>query len=231
MPPLNLVGDFGGGGMFLAFGILAAHLSALRTGEGQVVDAAMVDGAAYLMAPIFGLHSAGGWGEGRGTNLLDGGAPWYGVYATADDRYMAVGAIERRFYDELIDKLGLAGETLPEQHDRAGWPLLRARFAAAFKARTQAEWQAVFAASDACVAPVLSLGEAPHHPHNRDRATFLERDGVIEPAPAPRLSRTPAAAGHPPHRTGADSEAVLAGWGFSAAEIERLRSEGVIGCA
>jgi alpha-methylacyl-CoA racemase len=231
VPPLNLIGDFGGGGMFLAFGILAARLSALQTGHGQVVDAAMVDGAAYLLAPILGLHSAGLWRDERGANLLDGAAPWYSVYATADDRFMAVGAIERRFYEELLDKLGLAGEALPDQHDRTGWPLLRARLAEIFKSRTQAEWQAVFAGSDACVTPVLSLTDAPRHPHNKARATFLERDGVTEPAPAPRLSRTPAEAGYPPHRTGADSEAVLADWGFSADEIERLRAEAVIGCA
>jgi alpha-methylacyl-CoA racemase len=229
LPPLNLVGDFGGGGMFLAFGILAARLSALRTGEGQVVDAAMVDGAAYLMAPIYGLYSAGLWREARGANLLDGGAPWYGAYATADGRYMAVGAIERRFYDELLGKLGLAGQALPDQHDRAGWPVLRARFAEAFKSRTQAEWQAQFAESDACVVPVLSLADAPRHPHNRQRQTFIERDGVTEPAPTPRLDRTPAEPGHPPRRAGADGEAVLADWGFSDGEIERLKSDGVIG--
>jgi alpha-methylacyl-CoA racemase len=231
LPPLNLVADFGGGGMFLAFGILAARLSALRTGQGQVVDAAMVDGTAYLMAPIYALHSAGLWREARGANLLDGGAPWYGAYATADGKYMAVGAIERRFYDELIDKLGLAGEALPDQHDRAGWPVLRARFAAAFGSRTQAEWQEQFAQSDACVVPVLSLAEAPRHPHNAARATFTERDGVTEPAPAPRLSRTPAEPGHPPRPPGADSEAVLADWGFSADEIGQLQRDGVIGRA
>jgi alpha-methylacyl-CoA racemase len=231
LPPLNLIGDFGGGGMFLAFGILAARLSAIRSGQGQVVDAAMVDGAAYLMAPIFGLHSAGLWRDERGANLLDGAAPWYSVYPTADDRFMAVGAIERRFYDEFVDKLGLSGEALPDQHDRTGWPVLRARFASAFKSRTQAEWLAAFADSDACVTPVLSLADAPHHPHNKARATFLERDGVVEPAPAPRFSRTPAKAGHAPHRAGADSEAVLADWGFSPNEIERLKSEAVIGCA
>jgi len=230
-PPLNLIGDFGGGGMLLAFGILAARMSALRTGEGQVVDAAMVDGAAYLMAPILGLHSAGLWRDERGANVLDGGAPWYGTYLTADDKYMAVGAIERRFYDELLEKLGLAGEALPDQHDRGGWPLLRARFAAAFRTRTRAQWESVFAGSDACVAPVLSLAEAPSHAHNRERGTFIERNGVTEPAPAPRLSRTPAAPGHPPHAAGADSEAVLADWGFSREEIERLRRAGVIGTA
>ncbi|HXF54524.1 MAG TPA: CaiB/BaiF CoA-transferase family protein [Hyphomicrobiaceae bacterium] len=230
-PPLNLVGDFGGGGMLLAFGILAARLSALRTGEGQVVDAAMVDGAAYLMAPILGLHSAGLWHDERGANVLDGGAPWYGTYLTADDKYMAVGAIERRFYDELLEKLGLADQALPDQYDRSGWPLLRARFAAVFRTRTQAEWENVFAGSDACVAPVLSLAEAPRHPHNRERGTFIERNGVTEPAPAPRLSRTPGAPGHPPHAAGADSEAVLADWGFSSEEIERLSRAGVIGTA
>jgi alpha-methylacyl-CoA racemase len=230
VPPLNLVGDFGGGGMFLAFGILAARLSALQTGRGQVVDAAMVDGAAYLLAPILGLHSAGLWRDERGTNLLDGSTPWYGVYATADDRYMAVGAIERRFYDELIDKLGLAGETLPNQHDRSGWPLLRERFAAAFRSRTAAEWEQIFSGSDACVVPVLTLGDAPRHPHNRARGTFIERNGVTEPAPAPRFDQTPAAAGHPPRPLGADTDAVLADWGFSSAEIEDLKRAAVVGC-
>jgi alpha-methylacyl-CoA racemase len=231
VPPLNLIGDFGGGGMFLAFGVVAALLSASRSGKGQVVDAAMVDGAAYLMAPILGLHAAGLWRDERGANLLDGAAPWYRTYATADGRYMAVGAIERRFYEELLDKLGLASETLPGQYDRARWPELSSRFAEVFRSRTQAQWQVVFAESDACVAPVLSLAEAPHHPHNMARATFLERGGVVEPAPAPRFSRTPAHAGHPPHPAGADSEAVLVDWGFAAGEIERLRSEGVIGSA
>ncbi len=229
VPPLNLVGDFGGGGMFLAFGILAARISALHTGIGQVVDAAMVDGAAYLLAPILGLHSAGLWRDERGTNLLDGSTPWYGVYATSDGRYMAVGAIEHRFYDELIDKLGLAGEPLPGQHDRSGWPVLRERFSAVFSSRTAAEWEEIFSGSDACVVPVLSLGDAPRHPHNRARETFIERNGVTEPAPAPRFDRTPATAGHPPRPLGADTDAVLADWGFSAEEIEELRREVVIG--
>jgi alpha-methylacyl-CoA racemase len=229
VPPLNLVADFGGGGMLLALGILAALLERDRSGLGQVVDAAMVDGSALLASFIHGLHAAGAWRDERGTNLLDGGAPFYDTYQTADGRYMAVGALEARFYAELLKGLGLADAGLPAQYDPAGWPVLRARFAEVFASRTQAEWTAVFEGTDACVAPVLGLGEAPGHPYNRARATFADVGGVMQPAPAPRFSRTPAPPPAPAVAPGADTAAVLAGLGLAEGEIARLRERGIAG--
>jgi len=231
VPPLNLVGDFGGGGMFLAFGVVCALLEAQKSGKGQVVDAAMVDGAACLMALLYGMYAQGAWRDERGVNVLDTGAPWYDAYETKDGKWLAVGAIEARFYAEFIERLGLSAADLPGQHDRSGWPELRRRFAEAIKQRSRDDWERVFAGSDACVAPVLSLGEVRHHPHNAARATFIERDGVVQPAPAPRFSRTAAEIGAPPRQRGADSEAVLSDWGFAAAEIDDLRAAGVIGTA
>jgi alpha-methylacyl-CoA racemase len=231
VPPLNLVGDFGGGGMFLAFGVVCALLEAQKSGMGQVVDAAMVDGAAYLMALMYGMHAQGVWRDERGVNLLDTGAPWYDTYETKDGKWLAVGAIEQRFYAEFVKGLGLAAADLPAQHDRSRWPELRRRFAEAIRQRTRDEWERAFAGSDACVAPVLSLGEASHHPHNAARATFTDYDGVVQPAPAPRFSRTAAAIGAPPRARGADCEAILRDWGFEAAEIDALQSASVIGAA
>ncbi len=229
VPPLNLVGDFGGGAMFLAFGVLAALHEASRSGKGQVVDAAMVDGAAYLTAMFYGLTASGAWREARAANALDGGAPWYDTYATGDGRWMAVGAIEGRFYAEMIEKLGLKDAGLPAQHDRARWPELRARIAAAFATRTRDEWEAVFLGSDACVVPMLGLGEAPRHPYNASRDVFLERDGVPQPAPAPRFSRTVPEAGRAPGPVGADTEDVLAAWGLPATEVAELKAQGIVG--
>jgi alpha-methylacyl-CoA racemase len=231
VPPLNLVGDFGGGGMFLAFGVVCGLLEAKKSGKGQVVDAAMVDGAAYLMAGIYGLFSQGSWLDQRGANFIDGGAPYYDVYATRDGKWLAVGAIETRFYEELIEKLGLAGKDLPKQHDRKRWPELKERIAAAIATRTRDEWETIFKGSDACVAPVLAMGEVARHPHNRARSTFVERDGVLQPAPAPRFSRTAPELGSAPRPRGADSEAVLADWGFAPAEIAELNRAGVVGVA
>ncbi|MET0416362.1 MAG: CaiB/BaiF CoA-transferase family protein [Actinoplanes sp.] len=208
--PLNLLGDFAGGGMLLAVGVLAALLERQRSGRGQVVDAAMVDGAALLTSFLHGMLGAGMWPHPRGENLLDGGAPFYDTYRTADDRFMAVGAIEPEFYRALLDGLGLAGEDLPGQYDRDGWPVVRERFAARFAARTRDEWTAVFDGTDACVAPVLSPAEAPGHPHNRARGAFVEVGGLTQPAPAPRFGRTPAAAPHPARP--ATVEEILAGW-------------------
>ena len=188
VPPLNLVGDFGGGGMLLAYGMVAAILNARTTGEGQVVDAAMVDGAASLMTMTYTLRSAGIWQDARGTNLLDTGAHFYEVYETSDGGYMGVGAIEPQFYAELMRLLGLGDDDLSTQNDRTTWPAMKERFAAIFATRTRAEWEAVFAGSDACVAPVLSAGEAPEHPHNKVRGTFTEVAGVVQPAPSPRPS-------------------------------------------
>ena len=189
--PLNLVADFGGGGMLLVVGVLAALQERERSGLGQVVDAAMVDGSALLTAFLHGMHAAGQWPGPRGSNLLDGGAPFYATYATSDGGFMAIGAIEPAFYAALLDGLGLAAEPLPAQLDPKGWPVLRERFASTFANRTRDEWSAVFEGTDACVAPVLSPWEAHRHPHNAVRRVFVEVDGVQQPAPAPRFSRTP----------------------------------------
>ena len=229
VPPLNLVGDFGGGGMLLALGVLAALLERERSGLGQVVDAAMVDGSALLTAFLYGLRVTGAWKDTRGANLLDGGAPFYDTYQTADGRHVAVGALEPKFYAELLAGLGLSGEDLPAQHDRGGWPVLRARFVEAFLGRTRDEWAEVFAASDGCVAPVLSPGEAPGHPHNASRGTFADVGGVVQPAPAPRFGRSAAGVPAPPPRPGADTDAVLSELGCTADEITALRAGGTIG--
>ena len=228
VPPLNLVGDFGGGGMLLAFGMVAAMLSARATGRGQVVDTAMVDGAAALMTMTYTLRAAGAWSDERGTNLLDTGAPFYEVYETSDGGFMAVGAIEPQFYAELLDRLGLADAGLPDQNDKSAWPEMKERFAEVFAGRTRAEWEEVFAGSDACVAPVLSPAEAPDHPHNRQRGTFTEVAGVLQPAPAPRFSATPATIRRPPPNPGQHGDDALADWGFDPDEIDRLRSAGAI---
>jgi len=214
VPPLNLVGDFGGGGMLLALGLLAAHIEATRSGKGQVVDAAMVDGAALLMAGLFGFKAAGMWGKPRGENMLDGGAPWYGTYRTADDRYVSLGAIEPRFYAEFLERAGLAGTNLPAQHDVARWPELRAVFEDTFRGRTLEQWRECLEGSDACFAPVLSMDEVLGHPHVVERGTFFSADGVVQPAPAPRFSRTPSKAGRPP-KPGAHTDEVLKDWGIA----------------
>ncbi len=229
--PLNLVGDFGGGGMYLAFGVVCAMLEAQRSGKGQVVDAAMVDGAASLMAMFHGMHAEGIWREERGTNMLDTGAPWYDVYETKDGQYVSIGSIEKRFYADLLERLGLTGEALPAQHDRQGWPILRARFTEIFKSKTRAEWETVFEGSDACFAPVLSISEVAGHPHNAVRETFVVRDGVRQPAPAPRFSRTAPVLEVPPKPAGADTASVLASLGYSEAEIAELQRSGIAGIA
>ncbi|HEV3293687.1 MAG TPA: CaiB/BaiF CoA-transferase family protein [Streptosporangiaceae bacterium] len=228
VPPLNLVGDFGGGGMLLAVGVLAALLERERSGLGQVVDAAMVDGSALLASFLYGLRAAGAWQDERGTNLLDGGAPFYDTYRTADGRHMAVGALEPKFYAELLARLGLDPAGLPAQYDRSGWPELRARLTEVFAGRTQADWAAVFDGSDACVAPVVSPADAPDHPHNAARGTFVDVGGLIQPAPAPRFSRTPSGPPVPPVPPGASTGEVLAGLGFTAGEITSLRDQGAV---
>lgn len=219
--PLNLVGDFGGGGNYLVIGVLAALREADRTGRGQVVDAAIVDGAAHLLAGTHMMLATGTWVDERGANLLDGGAPFYSVYETADGRHMAVGALEPKFYVELLAGLGLDDDPA-RQHDRTLWPALRARIAAAFAARTQAEWSGIFAGSDACVAPVMSLRDAPHHPHIKARGSIVEHDGLLQPAPAPRFSLTPTMLGTPPPVPGRHTLEVLEEWGVpdAAALIE-----------
>ncbi len=227
VPPLNLVGDFGGGGMLLAFGIACGLLEARRTGRGQVVDAAMIEGASILAAMFAGMLHEGQWTEARGANALDSGAPWYDVYETADGKFVAIGAIESKFYDELLARLDLAGEPLTAQHDRSGWPELRRRFAQAFRTKTRDEWTRAFEASDACFAPVLTFSEARAHPHNVARGGHVAVGGVAQPAPAPRFSRTPGEVGRPPPERGALGRAALADWGFARADIERLASLGV----
>jgi len=229
VPPVNLLADFGGGGMLLALGVLAALLERERSGLGQVVDAAMVDGSALLTSFVYGLRASGAWQDARGVNLLDGGAPFYDTYETADGKYVAVGALEDKFYAELLAGLGLSGAGLPPQHDRAGWPVLRARFAEAFLTRTRDEWAEVFAASDGCVAPVLSAAEAPGHPHNASRGTFADVGGLVQPAPAPRFGRSAAGPPSAPPRPGADTDAMLAELGFTMAEIAALRASGTVG--
>jgi alpha-methylacyl-CoA racemase len=228
LPPLNLIGDYGGGGMLLAFGVVCAILEARSSGKGQVVDAAMVDGGSILMAAIYGFLGSGMWRDERGVNILDSGAPWYNVYETRDGKWVSIGSIEKRFYADLLERLGIAGEELPKQHDRAGWPTLARRFAEVFKTRTRDEWSVVFAESDACFAPVLGMSEVAAHPHNVARSTFVERDGVLQPSPAPRFSRTPEAIRGPARPSGADSEAVLKAAGYSAADIAALIAQGVV---
>lgn len=220
VPPLNLVGDFGGGGMFLAFGVVSALLEAQRSGKGQVVDAAMVDGAALLAAMFSGFLAAEQWSEERGTNVLDTGAPWYDVYQTADGKYVAIGAIEDKFFAELGAKLKLID--LPPQHDRSRWPQMRRRLAEAFRARTRDEWCRIFAGSDACFAPVLSWSEARQHEHSQARSAYIEVAGVQQPAPAPRFSRTVAEVRRPPPERGQGGAAALREWGFTDSQIESL---------
>ena len=231
VPPLNLVGDFGGGGMFLAFGVVCALLEAQKSGKGQVVDAAMVDGSATLMSLMYGMFAQGLWKDERGVNVLDTGAPGTTPIKTADGKWLAVGAIEKRFYEELVERLGLKMSELPKQHDREGWPDLRRRFAEAIAAKTRDEWERIFAGSDACVAPVLTLAEVAEHPHNAARGTFADRDGVLQPAPAPRFSRTVPEMGSAPRPPGADTEAVLRDWGFAPGEIATLEEAGAVGAA
>ncbi|MDQ1627546.1 MAG: alpha-methylacyl-CoA racemase [Actinomycetota bacterium] len=208
--PLNLLGDFAGG-VYLVAGLLAALHESRASGVGQVVDAAMVDSSAHLMTMFYGLFAAGAWQDVRGANLLDGGAPFYDVYATADGRHMAVGALEKPFFQALLAGLGIDPAEV-DRADVAAWPALRGRLAQAFAARTQAEWVAVFAGTDACVAPVLGLGQAHEHPHLVARGTFVEHLGVVQPAPAPRFSRTPGALDRPPPAVGQHTAEVLADW-------------------
>lgn len=229
VPPLNLVGDFGGGGVFLALGVVGALLEAQKSGKGQVIDVAMIDGAASLMTAIYGLRAAGKWTDNRGENILDTGAHYYNVYETSDGQYVSVGSIEPKFYAELLRLTGLEREELPRQNDRFAWPSLTEKLAAIFKTKTRAEWDELLEGSDICYAPVLNMKEAAGHPHNRKRGTFVEIDGVPQPAPAPRFSRTPSAIQRPPASPGEHTEEALRDWGFETADLERLRGHGVIG--
>jgi alpha-methylacyl-CoA racemase len=226
--PLNLAGDFGGGSLYLALGVVSAILESKRSGEGQVVDAAMVDGSASLMTLFYGMLASGYWKDERGVNRLDSGAPWYNVYETKDGRWISVGSNEARFWRNTLQVLGLREEGMPDQHDRSRWPEVHAKFAEVFRTRTRDEWCALADGREVCFAPVMSLSEAPDHPHLRARQTFVERDGVVQPAPAPRFSRTPGAIQHAPARPGEHTEAALGDWGFSAEELTALREAGAI---
>src|SRR5437763_13247909 len=217
VPPLNLIGDFGGGGMLLAFGVTCALLEARRSGRGQVIDAAMVDGAALLAAMFSGFIAGGQWSEERGANILDTGAPWYDVYETADGRYVAIGAIEDKFFAQLAARLKLLD--LPPQHDRSQWPKMRQRFAEAFKSKSRDEWCRIFEGADACFAPVLSWSEARTHPHATARSAYMNVAGVEQPAPAPRFSRSGTAVPQPPPERGQGGRRALADWALDAAQV------------
>lgn len=223
-PPLNLVGDFGGGALYLAFGIVCGLVEARQSGQGQVVDAAMVDGAAHLTTMFHSMKAMGFWVDDRESNLLDGGAHFYDTYETADGKFVSIASLEPKFYDELRALAGLDGEEWGAQMDRGRWPEMKARLADVIKRRTRDEWSAALEGSDACFAPVLSLSEAPLHPHNRHRETFTEVAGVTQPAPAPRFSRTPGAISRPPAHPGQHTDTALADWGFTADELAELRA-------
>ncbi|HWW52850.1 MAG TPA: CaiB/BaiF CoA-transferase family protein, partial [Acidimicrobiales bacterium] len=228
-PPLNLVGDFGGGAMFLAFGVVAGILEARSSGQGQVVDTAMVDGSAVLMSMFHSFVAMGMWSWERGTNLLDSGAHMYDTYECADGRYVAIGALEPQFYAELRRLTGLdADPEFDAQMDRTRWPALKDKLATVFKSKTRDEWCALMEHTDACFAPVLTMAEASQHPHNVHRGTFTEVAGVSQAAPAPRFSRTPGAIRRPPPHAGQHTDEALAEWGFEVAEIAKLREAGAI---
>jgi alpha-methylacyl-CoA racemase len=228
VPPLNLVGDFGGGALYLALGVVAGILEAQKSAKGQVVDVAMVDGVASLMTAIYGMHGAGIWTNERGANILDTGAHYYDVYETRDGKHISVGSIEAKFYEELLERSGLKNEELPRQNDRPSWPRMKERLKALFLTKTRDEWAKIMEGTDICFAPVLSMDEAPQHPHNRLRGTFVVQDGVTQPAPAPRFSRTPSAIQCPPAVPGEHTEEALRDWGFNSTELEKLRDCGAI---
>jgi alpha-methylacyl-CoA racemase len=223
VPPLNLVGDFGGGALYLAVGVLAALLEARSSGKGQVVDTSMVDGAAHLMMMFYEMRATGYWTDEPGTNLLDTGAHFYDVYETRDGKYISLGSIEPKFYAELLRLGGLEKEKLPDQNDRPQWPALKRRVAEVIRTKTREEWCRIMEGSDVCFAPVLSLAEAPKHPHNVTRKAFIEVGGVVQPAPAPRFSRTPNDAPRPPAIPGENGAEILSDWGFASDEIGGLR--------
>jgi alpha-methylacyl-CoA racemase len=228
VPPLNLIGDFGGGGMLLALGVVCGLFEAQRSGKGQVIDAAMVDGSALLMASIYGMKAMGAWTNDRGSNMLDSGAHFYDTYTCADGECVSVGAIEPQFYALLREKAGLEDTVFEAQMDREKWPELKSKIAEIFKSKTRDEWCTIMEGSDVCFAPVLNLDEVLDHPHNRARQTFVEVSGVPQPAPAPRFSRTVPEIQRSPPRPGENTEEALADWGFSAEEIAGLREGGAI---
>ena len=227
VPPVNFVGDFGGGGMLLALGVCAAVIEARVSGSGQVVDAAMTDGSALLTTMFHGLAATGAWSTERGTNLIDTGSHMYDVFECADGEYISLGSLEPQFYAEMCTRLGIPIAEMPE-YDRARWPEFKERIRSIVREKTRDEWCALLEGTDVCFAPVLSLTEAPSHPHNRDRATFIEVDGITQPAPAPRFSRTPGAVRRPPSAAGQHTDEALAEWGFAAERIAALKASGAI---
>jgi len=228
VPPLNLVGDFGGGALYLAFGLLAGVIQARATGAGQVIDCAMSDGAASLMAMFYGFSAAGMWKDKRRSNMLDGGAHFYDTYQCSDGKWVSIGSIEPQFYALLLEKAGITAPEFQAQQDRDAWPDLRAKLAKVFATKTREEWTSIMGATDVCFAPVLTIEEAPKHPHNLARKTFVEVEGVTQPAPAPRFSATPGAIQSPPPAIGQHNESALADWGFSAGEIAALQGAGAL---
>lgn len=228
VPPLNLVGDFGGGAMMLAFGLMCALWETRSSGKGQIVDAAMTDGSALLMAMMYGAKAAGEWNNERGTNRLDGGAHYYDVYECADGKFVSIGAIEPQFYTMFLEKCGIEDSMFQDQMNRYNWPLLKVRISSIFKTKTRSEWCAILEGTDVCFAPVLDMDEAPHHPHNKARKTFIEIDGVIQPAPVPRFSRTPPEIQGPPANSGADTLVALSEWGIRGEDIGLLAENGAI---
>ena len=227
-PPLNLVGDFGGGALYLAFGLLAGVIHARATGQGQVIDCAMSDGAASLMAMFYGFKAAGMWSEDRRANMLDGGAHFYDTYQCSDGKWISIGSIEPQFYALLLEKTGITDPEFANQMDRSAWDGLREKLAHVIAQKTQAEWTEIMGGTDVCFAPVLDLDEAPKHPHNAARQTFVDIDGVVQPAPAPRFSATPGAIQGPPPAIGAHDREALSDWGFSEGEIGALQSAGAL---
>lgn len=227
-PPLNLVGDFGGGALYLAMGICAALVETAKSGKGQVIDTAMTDGAASLMSMFYGFRASGAWSDKRSDNMLDGGAPFYDTYETADKKYISLGSIEPQFYALLREKAGLTDPAFDKQMDKAGWPDLKKKVAAVIKTKTRDQWDELMLGTDVCYAPVLTLDEAPHHPHNKARQTFIERDGFMQPAPAPRFSRTVSEVKGSAPEIGAHNESALQDWGFSAGDVAALKDAGAI---
>jgi alpha-methylacyl-CoA racemase len=227
-PPLNLIGDFGGGAMYLLAGVLAALVERVSSAKGQVVDAAMTDGTASLLSPFYGLMSMGMWTTDRYSNRLDGGAYYYGSYECSDDRHISIGSLEPQFYALLLEKCEISDESFKDQLDQNAWPIKREKLEALFKTKTQRQWCDIMEGTDVCFAPVLSLAEAPDHPHNKARGTFVDVEGVTQPAPAPRFSRTQGEIQSTAALTGEHTEEVFKSWGFSDAEIAGLSQSGAI---
>ncbi len=229
VPPLNVVGDMGGGAMFLAVGLLSAILESKNSGQGQVVDVAMTEGSAYLALACFGLSAVDYWSDEREDNVLDGGAHFWRCYETKDEKFVALGSVEAKFYDILLEKLELDPSTLPDQMDRENWPMMRDKFDDLFKQKTRDEWCEIMEGTDICFSPVLSFREAHDHPHNQARGSFVEVDGIVQPGPAPRFSRTPGSVKFGPPEFGAQTEEALAAWGFDGEKISQLKKANAIG--